>query len=64
MKPKQIPLLIAGAFGVGALTMYFADPDRGKRRRALAKDACVHSAHELQTLVVAYTGISNIVFRA
>jgi len=48
MKPNRMPLLVAGAFGVGALTMYLADPDRGKRRRALIKDACVHSAHELQ----------------
>lgn len=29
----------------GALTMYFLDPDRGRRRRVLAKDCAVHAAY-------------------
>jgi uncharacterized membrane protein len=30
-------------FGLGAALMYFLDPDRGRRRRAVAKDKLVHS---------------------
>jgi hypothetical protein len=33
---------ILGAAALGALTMFLMDPDRGNRRRALAKDK-VHS---------------------
>jgi hypothetical protein len=28
--------------GIGALAMYFADPDRGARRRAMVRDQAVH----------------------
>lgn len=35
-------------FGAGALTMYFADPDRGKRRRATLRDTIVHSGNEVK----------------
>jgi uncharacterized membrane protein len=48
MKSKHAPLVLAGAFGVGALAMYFADPDRGRRRRALVRDSCAHAAFNLQ----------------
>jgi hypothetical protein len=34
---------IVGAAGIGAALMYFMDPDRGRRRRALARDKIVHS---------------------
>jgi hypothetical protein len=30
-------------FGLGAALMYFLDPDRGRRRRGVAKDKLVHS---------------------
>ena len=38
--------LIAG-LGAGATVMYFADPDRGHRRRAIAKDKIKSSARSL-----------------
>lgn len=33
---------ILGALGIGALAMYFFDPENGRRRRALARDKAVH----------------------
>jgi hypothetical protein len=40
-------LRVIGAFGLGALAMYFFDPDSGKRRRALLRDQLVHARHEI-----------------
>jgi hypothetical protein len=40
-------LRVIGAFGLGALCMYFFDPVSGKRRRALARDQLVHARHEI-----------------
>ncbi len=34
-----------GGAGLGALLMYFFDPDRGKRRRALPSDKIIHLLH-------------------
>jgi uncharacterized membrane protein len=48
MKTGRLPLTFAGLFGAGALTMYFADPDRGKRRRAVLRDAFAHSRRDLE----------------
>ncbi len=31
-----------GGIGLGASLMYFADPDKGRRRRALVRDQLVH----------------------
>jgi hypothetical protein len=39
---KQVSLIGAAAFGAGFV--YMADPALGKRRRAIARDAAVHSA--------------------
>ena len=36
-------LVALGAFGLGALLMYFLDPVSGRRRRALARDQAVHA---------------------
>jgi hypothetical protein len=38
---------VIGAFGLGALAMYFFDPVSGRRRRALARDQLVHARHEI-----------------
>jgi hypothetical protein len=40
-------LRVLGAFGIGALAMYFFDPDSGRRRRALLRDQLVHARHEI-----------------
>src|SRR5919108_1006785 len=35
-----------GAFAAGAATMYFLDPDRGARRRALARDKAIWASRK------------------
>jgi hypothetical protein len=42
---------ILGALGAGAALMYFFDPDRGRRRRALVRDQLVHAAHKTSDAV-------------
>jgi uncharacterized membrane protein/ElaB/YqjD/DUF883 family membrane-anchored ribosome-binding protein len=37
---------ILGAFGAGAALMYFLDPGRGARRRAVARDKVAHALHK------------------
>jgi uncharacterized membrane protein len=44
-QPTNIAAEILGAAGIGAALMYFLDPDRGARRRALVRDKFVHAAH-------------------
>jgi uncharacterized membrane protein len=44
-QPTNIAAEILGAAGIGAALMYFLDPDRGARRRALVRDKVVHAAH-------------------
>lgn len=38
-------LLVLGGLGLGAGLMYMLDPNRGRRRRALARDRLIHAAH-------------------
>ena len=40
---KRDQLALLGGVGLGAGLMYLLDPDGGGRRRALARDKCVHS---------------------
>ncbi|HVI25819.1 MAG TPA: BON domain-containing protein [Xanthomonadaceae bacterium] len=40
-------LRIAAAAATGALVMYFLDPDRGRRRRALVRDRAVSAGGEV-----------------
>jgi uncharacterized membrane protein len=51
MKKEGLGWTFFGAFSAGALTMYFADPNRGRRRRATLRDAFVHSGHEVERFV-------------
>jgi uncharacterized membrane protein len=48
MKKEGLAWTLFGGFGAGALAMYFADPNRGKRRRATLRDAFVHSGHDIR----------------
>ena len=38
---------VLGAFGIGALAMYFYDPVSGRRRRALLRDQMTHAQKEI-----------------
>jgi uncharacterized membrane protein len=39
---------VVGAFGLGVALMYFLDPGRGARRRALVRDKVVHGLHKTE----------------
>ena len=47
MRKRRIAAILAGVYGAGALTMYFFDPQRGRRRRAELRDAVNHSRSEM-----------------
>ncbi len=47
---------ILGALGLGAGLMYMFDPDRGRRRRALARDKCVHTMRQTSDAVTSSIG--------
>jgi gas vesicle protein len=45
--PAALLGAFAGAFGIGALVMYFFDPVSGNRRRGLLRDQLQHTRHEI-----------------
>src|SRR5438034_402162 len=47
---NRVKLALSG-FGAGAAFMYLSDPDRGKRRRALARDQAVKTWNDFSGLV-------------
>lgn len=59
-RPEAAPIL--GALGIGAGLMYFLDPVRGARRRALARDQIVHGLHALDR--IAEKGARDLTCRA
>jgi uncharacterized membrane protein len=59
-RPEAAPIL--GALAIGAGLMYFLDPTRGARRRALARDRIVHDLHALDR--IAEKGVRDLSYRA
>lgn len=58
-KTKQV-LTLLGGIGAGATLMYFLDPDRGNRRRALVRDKAVGLSNDVKNSVNAYaTDVKN-----
>ena len=47
---------ILGVLGLGAGLMYLFDPDRGKERRAMLLDNCVHTMHQAGVAVSSTVG--------
>lgn len=47
---NMVKIAISG-FAAGAGFMYFSDPDRGKRRRALVRDQSIRISHNLSNLL-------------
>jgi uncharacterized protein YjbJ (UPF0337 family) len=45
------PAEVLALVGLGAGLMYFLDPDRGRRRCALARDQFVHALHEIDDAI-------------
>jgi len=44
-------IAFASGMGVGGGLMYFLDPDRGSRRRALVKDKTVSTVHDVKDAI-------------
>ena len=44
-------LTMLGALGLGALTMYLLDPDRGRRRRGMLRDKTVRLGHDVKDAI-------------
>ncbi len=55
MKKTNQALTILGGLGAGAALMYFLDPDRGTRRRALVRDKAVGLSNDVKQNVTGYS---------
>lgn len=55
LRPSAAAPLLKGLtmLGLGAGLMYYLDPDRGRRRRALVRDRVDHLSHRLEALIEA-----------
>ncbi len=52
-------MALFSGIGLGALLMYVFDPERGRRRRALARDKAVRLAHKTGGLIGARSSDLN-----
>ncbi|MGH6611306.1 MAG: YtxH domain-containing protein [Burkholderiaceae bacterium] len=50
-EPTNSVVAFLGGLALGAGLMFYLDPDRGRRRRALARDKAVHLTHKTQDAV-------------
>lgn len=57
---KSISLI--GGLTLGAVLMYFLDPNRGRRRRSILRDQGIHLAHDAQNALM--TGVKDLNNRA
>ncbi len=55
MKKRNQAITILGGIGAGAALMYFLDPDRGTRRRALVRDKAVGVTNDVKQNVTGYS---------
>ena len=55
MRNNESVLMFIAGLGAGAALMYFLDPDRGRRRRALTRDTAVVLTNDARQAISATT---------